>query len=372
MPEHDSAGGSYRRVMKHPASRNAMSDWAARMAPALTDRARAQRLAIAVCLGLVLAGMVAGALALGWHPTQVGGDAWNYLAAGERLNAGHPLYVLAAGDRMVPINPPFWTVPLLAPPPIAVAWRILAPLGDAAMVIWDVAAIPAVLAVVAILGRRAASWPVIALLAAPLTMTALSGNASSFLLAAMVAAWAYRDRPWIVGALVAAMVAIKLTPVVLLVWLMASRRWRAVGVALAVGAVIGAVSVVGAGPDAWRAWLASVPASAPSRLAISTILNVPTWAVAVAAPTVVAGTWIATRSDRATFAAAVIGAALATPALYAQALALLLAAVAPWTLKSGSRWDGDRQEERLGRDLIEAPREGRLLARVRRRRVSAS
>lgn len=316
-------------------------------ARALVDGGRGRRLAIAACAGLSLGGVIAGALAFGWHPTLLGGDAWNYLAAGERLIAGHPLYSLSPGDRLVPIVPPFWTVPLLAPPPIAVAWRVIAPLGNAAMVAWGIAALAAVVAAVIVLWRGVAFWPALALLAAPVTMTALSGNVSAFLLAGMVAAWVFRDRPWIVGALVAAMAAVKLTPVVLLVWLIAGRRWKALGAALVAGVVIGAASLVGAGPDAWRAWLASVPMSAPSPVALATLLNVPTWAVAVAAVAAVAGTWVATRSNRATFAAAVIAAALATPALYFQALALLLAAVTPWAL-----------DERRHRELL-ATREGR-------------
>src|SRR4030088_3430196 len=59
-----------------------------------------------------------------------GWDAITYLAAGERLNAGHQLYALAPGDRWVWINPPFWTVPPLSPPPIAVLWRPLAALPN--------------------------------------------------------------------------------------------------------------------------------------------------------------------------------------------------------------------------------------------------
>jgi hypothetical protein len=51
-----------------------------------------------------------------------------YLAAGERLNAGHQLYALMPGNRPVDIHPPFWTVPLLSPPPIAVLFRV--PAGD--------------------------------------------------------------------------------------------------------------------------------------------------------------------------------------------------------------------------------------------------
>ncbi len=47
-------------------------------------------------------------------------DAVTYLAAGERLNAGHPLYSLAAGDRRVALEPTLSPAAILSPPPIAV------------------------------------------------------------------------------------------------------------------------------------------------------------------------------------------------------------------------------------------------------------
>jgi Glycosyltransferase family 87 len=312
---------------------------------ALARDGLAQRIVVAACAGIALGGVLAAWLVFDWHPTIAGGDAWNYLAAGERLNAGHQLYALAATDRAVPIMPPFWTVPLLAPPPIAVAWRILAPLGDVAMVLWGVGALAAALASVAVLGRRAAVWPLFALLAAPVTMTALSGNASAFLLAGLVAAWAFRDRPWIVGVLVAVMAAIKLTPILLLVWLVATRRYRAASATVAVGVVICAVSLVGA-PGAWEAWLASVPSSAPAPLALATLLRVPTPTVVLAAAGAVLTTWLITRSDRMTFAAGVVASAVATPAFYFQAIALLLGAAAPWALGL---------DQRASSRVVEAP-----------------
>jgi hypothetical protein len=66
----------------------------------------------AAVLGLVAFAVVtwlAAFRAFGFDPTTTGSDAWNYLAAGERLNAGHPLYALSAGDRPVPLAPPYWS-----------------------------------------------------------------------------------------------------------------------------------------------------------------------------------------------------------------------------------------------------------------------
>ena len=53
-------------------------------------------------------------------------DAITYLAAGERLNAGHDLYTLGLGDRRVVIVSEISTAALLSPPPIAVLWRPIA------------------------------------------------------------------------------------------------------------------------------------------------------------------------------------------------------------------------------------------------------
>src|SRR3954451_3473833 len=53
-------------------------------------------------------------------------DATTYLAAGERLNAGHDLYKLGPGDRPVLEIPGLYSAPLLSPPPIAVMWRPIA------------------------------------------------------------------------------------------------------------------------------------------------------------------------------------------------------------------------------------------------------
>lgn len=287
-------------------------------------------------LAIALAGVAAAISAFGWDPARPGGDAWNYLAAGERLNAGRPLYELGPGDRPVPLAPPYWTVPLLAPPPIAVAWRPLALLGNGSMTLWALATVSAVIVACLALRGSTLAWPSMALLAAPITVTALSGNFAGLGLAGLAAAWKWRDRPWILGVIIACLAAVKLTPALLLLWLAAARRWRAVAASAFAGAVILAVSIAGAGWDSWQAWFASVPGSTPSPLAIATLLAIPGWAVVAAWAAGIAVVGIVTKGDRRTFVAAVLGTALATPALYFQALALALAAIAPWVPGPGS------------------------------------
>ena len=134
-----------------------------------------------------------------------------------------------------------------------------------------------------------------------------------------------RDHDITVGALIALKVAIKLTPAFLVIWLLSSRRWRAVGATALTGCLILITSLIFAGPQSWLDWLGAVPQSAPSPMAISTVTGLPTWLIAVFAVVAVAIVGAATRGDRPTLVAAVIAAALATPALNLQAFALLLA-----------------------------------------------
>ena len=170
----------------------------------------------------------------------------------------------------------------------------------------------------------------VALLAGPLGLLALSGNVNGFVLAALVLAWRYRDRPVLVGPFVAFAIAMKLTPVLLVFWLLGSRRIPAV-VATAVSlAVIALISVAGAGLDAHLDWLRTVPGSQPSPQSIATTLHLSSAVVSVAGALIVAViAWRA--NERWAFAAAVVVSCLITPAFYFQALGLMAAAAAPWT-----------------------------------------
>ena len=302
---------------------------------------------MAVAIGF--AGIVVAATAFRWEPSLVGGDAWNYLAAGERLNAGHLLYALGPGDRSVPLAPPYWSVPLLAPPPIAVLWRAIALAGEASMTLWGIAVFLVTAGTAGWLAWR--SSPIgrlaLALVAMPLALAALSGNAAALVVPLLAAAWTCRSRPWIAGTCIAIACVVKLTPALLILWLIGSRRWTTLAAALAATALLVAISVVGAGLPSWSQWATSVPASSPSPLAVATLINAPTWLVAVgfAVATLVISVAF---GERVGFVMAVVAAALATPALYFQAMALLAAAVA--TLKppgSGADNPAERSPDRL-------------------------
>lgn len=280
-------------------------------------------------------------------PLATGRDPMTYLAAGERLNAGRPLYALSPGDRQVPLSPPYWSVPLLAPPPIAVLWRPLALFGEAAALAWWLGGVAAIVAfVVWLLARGTAPVLLAAVILTPaLALTALSGNASAYLIPLLAVAWLRRDRPWVVAGIVVAATAIKLTPALLLIWVVAARRWDALRRAVLLGAALLIVSLVGAGPDNHVAWLASVPGSAPMPLSIAAWTGLPTILVAglSAGAAVVSVVLRGSRvRDNAAFGMSVLAAAAATPSFYFAALGSLVIAVVPF-MRGGQHRAGERR-----------------------------
>jgi hypothetical protein len=184
-------------------------------------------------------------------------DATTYIKAGERLNAGHVLYALSPGDRDVPLYPPYWTVPLLSPPLIAVIFRPLAMLpNDAGINVWWAITMTAVIGtLVALANRRpiATAWTAIAL-SLPITFEMGVANVNSLLLMGAVLSWwlFVRGRHRWAGAVVAAMIAVKLTPAPFAIWLLLGRRSRRPAfIGLAVSTLVWlAVSVGGAGLSA--------------------------------------------------------------------------------------------------------------------------
>ena len=182
-------------------------------------------------------------------------DEITYIAAGERLNAGHELYALVPGDRDVALRPPFWTVPLLSPPFIAVVWRPLAALpGEAGIPIWWALTVGSILAAIVLLAMRRPMMTAAALIVlnVPLVYELAVGNVNGILLLLAVATWwaLARGHDTAAGAIVALMAAFKLTPIVLGWYLVTQRRWRAVGGLVGAGFALLVVSVAGAGLDA--------------------------------------------------------------------------------------------------------------------------
>jgi hypothetical protein len=188
------------------------------------------------------------------------GDAFTYLAAGERLNDGHLLYALSPGDREVGLKPPYWTVPLLSPPPIAVLFRPLALLpDDLGPYVWWAVCIGSIVVTTLLMMRRRPILIGLAvlLLSIPLVYEIGVGNLNALLIAGIVGAWYLftRGRDVAAGAVIAGMTGLKLTPVVLAWWLITQRRWSAFRAFIVAGLVIAVISVVGAGLSAHLEYL---------------------------------------------------------------------------------------------------------------------
>jgi hypothetical protein len=231
-------------------------------APSVEPGVRRRRLLTLTVVGIAL-GIVGSLLVAYFQRGFVPGDAFVYLGAGERLNAGHQLYALQPGDRQVGIEPPFWTVPLLSPPPIAVLFRPLAALpGELGVYLWwmlDIATV--VLSVVLLLRRRPlVTGLAVIVLSIPLVYEIGVGNMNGLILLGLLLTWratTLRDERG-AGLLSGTMAAFKLTPALLGWWLLTARRWRAIRWAIVAGLVVVAVSVAGAGLDAHLRYLGVV------------------------------------------------------------------------------------------------------------------
>jgi hypothetical protein len=196
---------------------------------------------LAGLMALILAGAYAAATLL-TAPADgaFGYDSSAYLAAGDRLVAGEPLYPATGPDGLTPVGqdayfyPPLVAaafVPLAQLPPATakLAWFVLL-IGLAALVGgWLLRGVPAD-------GR---TWALAAYLAyLPLLSDLRYGNLNLLTLALCLAAWAFRDRAPLAGALLAAAVGIKLLPLALIVFIVAVGRWRVAAWAVGIGVAV--------------------------------------------------------------------------------------------------------------------------------------
>jgi hypothetical protein len=94
------------------------------------------------------------------------------------------------------------------------------------------------------LGTRGWAGLLVLLLAYSIAMVLGLANVDNLLLAAIILCWSVRDRPRVLGILVGALVCLKLTPAVLLVWLIATHRTRALAWAIgSIGALMVATEI---------------------------------------------------------------------------------------------------------------------------------
>jgi hypothetical protein len=259
-------------------------------------------------------------------------DANTYLAAGERLNAGHELYHLQPGDRYVLMSPETSDAALLSPPPIAVLWRPIAavPFGFAA---WIVACW------VALLGT--CIWLVLRLgLAGALAVGALSPgigeqlaacNVAAFFPMLLTVAWLRRGSV-LSGLLTGAMASIKLAPGTTVGWQLGTAAWRALAGVVLAGLAALALTIVGAGAGSIGEYLEVARNVRPSTYSLSFIVGVPWASYAVLVLGTLAAAAVGRRSPATAFSIAVIVAVLGTPALYPSGLVTLLAALVPFAV----------------------------------------
>ena len=241
-------------------------------------------------------------------------DAITYLAAGERLNAGHDLYRLGPGDRGVLLLPQTGDVPLVSPPPIAVLWRPLAavPFGFA---LWIAATWVVLLATVVRLVVRTGALAVVASLVLfdAIAQQLSVANVAAFFPALVVLAWDRRREPW-TGALTGAMTALKLSPGTGFGWFVGQRDWARLAWALGGLLALGLVGLVGAGIQPWLDYLGVARQTQPSPESLSGLTGLPWLSSAV----LVGGTILAAavRRDRWSFGIALVASVLGSPALY--------------------------------------------------------
>jgi hypothetical protein len=228
----------------------------------LPQRARLER-SFRLIVPAIAIGMVVAIQVVYFNRGLIPGDSFTYLASGERLNAGHPLYALSPGDRPVGLEPPFFTVPLLSPPPIAVLFRPLAALpNEIGVYLWWIVTIVVLAAVILWMLRERPILVGFAVLALsiPIVYQIGVGNLNGLIVAGVVAAWYLltRGRDLAAGAIFALMTAFKVTPAVFLWWLLTQRRWSAIKAFIATGLLALVVSVLGAGLSAHFEYLGIV------------------------------------------------------------------------------------------------------------------
>ena len=298
-------------------------------------------------------------------PTAIGTDTSNYYAAGLRLNVGHSLYgPLQASDRPTPFVPPYFDVPLLSPPTIAIIWRAIALLpGTIAMLGWWALAGISMLGIttwmiwtgsrlqVRLIIGMLTVYPVLALLIGWSTSwvsvfpgipdSAVSGNVNGYLVVALAAVWwaSAANRPVLAGGLAALATSIKLLPVLLLPWFIVTRQWRAAAAFLCIGVVILVVTIVGAGWDNTLAYLGVVRqtgaagATGLSLPGIARKFGAPSALAAATIPATILGGLVLAYALRHrpgwSFSVIIVAATMGSPVIHQGTFALLLAALAP-------------------------------------------
>lgn len=264
-----------------------------------------------------------------------GHDALTYLAAGERLNAGHPLYTLSPGDRFVVTDPPYFG-PLLSPPLIAVLFRPIALAGLAGMWIW--AAVLGLVVAVTVwhLARTPFAAAMVFLLGIGLGIAAVSGNVSDLFIPGYVVLWRWRRRPE-VGVLIGVMGIAKLLPFVFVGFLVSRRHFKALAWCVVGASLALLVTVAGAGVDNTLNYIGVARDSAPQASSLAYLTGL-TWL----SPVLLAGGTVVSAflGERAAFRLALITVVFGAPVLTWREAAALVGLLAPSLMDLSKSSDG--------------------------------
>jgi len=271
----------------------------------------------------------------------VGNDGVTYLAAAERLNAGHQLYSLELGDRLLyGLGSPCCPYPLMSPPPIAVLWRPLAALGpEVALLLWDWINAVAIIATVGLLlvRRPLTTGILIVVLSLPLAVETLLGNVNGLLLAGIGVTWLLgrSGRYGTAGAVIGLMAAVKIWPAILIVWFVTQGHLGAVKGFVASLVAVGILSLLGAGLAAHIEYLTTIAPATSSLASLAELVRAATgvWIPWLAYGVIAFGVlevWALRAQPRLAWAAAVLAMVFGAPVFHAGTLVLLFGALVPW------------------------------------------
>ncbi|MDX6480032.1 MAG: alpha,2-mannosyltransferase [Gaiellaceae bacterium] len=188
----------------------------------------------------------------------------------------------------------------------------------------------------------------VALMSTPAINSLALGALTSFLLLGAAAGWRYRNRAGVVAVVVALTSVLKLFLWPLVIWLLATRRWRSAAGSVAAGVVLllGSWAVIGfAGMGSYPTLLQVLERiEAPASYSVVALVGAHGSATALSAVLAVAlavAVVLAARTsdgDRRAFAAAVLVALIASPLLWLHYLLLLYVPIALYRPRLSLLW----------------------------------
>jgi len=172
----------------------------------------------------------------------------------------------------------------------------------------------------------------------PIGLTAVTGNINGFLLVAFLFVWQLRERDLVVAGLVGTLAAWKIFPGLLVIWLIATRRWRAAAWTLVVIGVWGVLGLVAAGPSStWTYLTQVVPDTQAMGISLAYLFAWGPLTFVLIAAGVVAVLGLGPRRPRAAYVTALLTAVLAWPSLGPASLSMLMAVPAVVRAEAVSR-----------------------------------